>query len=65
MDEECPIAFGTFRDKANCSHYFTCIGGKVVANYNCPEGFSFNDVRVCENAKLFICYFWFSEYRSV
>ncbi|KAJ3664657.1 hypothetical protein Zmor_000208 [Zophobas morio] len=56
MDEECPIAFGTFRDKANCSHYFTCIGGKVVANYNCPEGFSFNDnIGVCDYADRVDC----------
>ncbi|CAH0559550.1 unnamed protein product [Brassicogethes aeneus] len=49
IENDCPLDFGTFRKKNNCSSYHTCIGGKVVARYDCPEGFSFNDnIGVCD-----------------
>ncbi|XP_044258604.1 probable chitinase 10 [Tribolium madens] len=49
IKSECPLEFGTFRDRQNCSNYFTCIGGKIVANYTCPSGFNFNDnIGVCD-----------------
>ncbi|XP_074030527.1 peritrophin-44 isoform X2 [Leptinotarsa decemlineata] len=46
---ECPLEYGTFRDKTNCSSYFTCAGNKVVSRYGCHEGFKFNDnIGVCD-----------------
>lgn len=41
---DCPLDHGTFRNKTKCSSYYTCIGGKVVVSYDCPEGLNFNDV---------------------
>lgn len=40
----CPAPHGTFRDGSNCSQYFTCMFGQVVARYGCPYGLSYNDV---------------------
>ncbi|CAH1173666.1 unnamed protein product, partial [Phaedon cochleariae] len=40
---ECPLESGTFRDNSNCGSYYTCIGNKVVAKFECPKGFKFSD----------------------
>nr|CAI5859816.1 unnamed protein product [Callosobruchus analis] len=46
---ECPLPSGTFRDKARCNKYFTCIANQVVARQECPEGLVFNDfLGVCD-----------------
>ncbi|KAJ8918934.1 hypothetical protein NQ315_016836 [Exocentrus adspersus] len=46
---DCPLENGTFRDRNNCSRYFTCIANKVVAKYECPEGLAYNDyIGVCD-----------------
>ncbi|RZC35869.1 uncharacterized protein BDFB_000346, partial [Asbolus verrucosus] len=56
VSSECPLDFGTFREKSNCSNYYTCIGGKIVAQYTCPAGFSFNDnIGVCDYAERVDC----------
>ncbi|XP_066156321.1 protein obstructor-E-like [Euwallacea fornicatus] len=43
-NQECPLEFGMFRDRTNCSQYYTCSFYNVVARYACAEGFSFSDV---------------------
>lgn len=45
ITSDCPLDHGTFRNKTKCNAYYTCISNKVVAAYECPEGFNFNDVR--------------------
>ncbi|XP_049821643.1 probable chitinase 10 isoform X2 [Aethina tumida] len=56
VDNECPAEFGTFRQRHNCTTYFTCIASKVVAKYQCPEGFLFNDnIGVCDYAERVDC----------
>lgn len=44
-DPACPTPNGTFRDKSNCSRYYTCIENTVAVKYECPAGLHFNDVR--------------------
>lgn len=41
---DCPTPHGTFRDKFNCSQYYTCMFGEIVARYGCATGLSYNDV---------------------
>ncbi|CAH1374076.1 unnamed protein product [Tenebrio molitor] len=56
VSSECPLDFGTFRNKDDCRNYYTCIGGKIVANYSCPVGFNFNDnIGVCDYADRVDC----------
>lgn len=45
VPSDCPVDRGTFRNKTKCNSFYTCISYKVVATYECPEGFNFNDVR--------------------
>ncbi|KAJ8927814.1 hypothetical protein NQ314_019696, partial [Rhamnusium bicolor] len=48
---ECPLENGTFRDKFKCNSYYTCISNNRVAQYECPEGFNFNDyLGLCDYA---------------
>lgn len=42
---DCPADTGTFRDKNRCNVYYTCVAYKIVARYECPEGYNFNDVK--------------------
>ncbi|XP_050308614.1 peritrophin-44-like isoform X2 [Anthonomus grandis grandis] len=44
VTSECPLEFGTFRDKTNCSQYYTCAYNKIAARYECPDGLSFSDI---------------------
>ncbi|KAG5884494.1 hypothetical protein JTB14_001289 [Gonioctena quinquepunctata] len=46
---ECPLEYGTFRNRTDCGAYYTCIGNKIAATYNCHEGFKYNDnIGVCD-----------------
>ncbi|XP_066261760.1 chondroitin proteoglycan-2-like [Euwallacea similis] len=44
QNQECPLEFGMFRDRTNCSQYYTCSFSNIVARYACAKGFSFSDV---------------------
>lgn len=44
LGDECPADFATYRDANNCGVYYTCVSKTIVATYQCPAGFSFNDV---------------------
>ncbi|KAL1491611.1 hypothetical protein ABEB36_012183 [Hypothenemus hampei] len=42
--KECPLEFGTFRNRSDCSRYYICAYNKIAATYKCPDGFSFSDL---------------------
>ncbi|XP_060524847.1 peritrophin-44-like isoform X2 [Cylas formicarius] len=56
LEQHCPSEFGTFRSKSNCSNYYICAYHKIVARYECPEGFHFSDILgVCDYASRVDC----------
>ncbi|KAJ8981606.1 hypothetical protein NQ317_011885, partial [Molorchus minor] len=55
-NQECPLETGTFRDTNKCNAFYTCLFGKIVARYTCPEGLNFNDnIGVCDYANRVDC----------
>jgi len=50
-ESPCPAPQGTFRNRNNCSQYFTCLNNRIVAQYECPTNYLFNiDLGVCDLA---------------